>query len=467
MNGEKITGSIIPINNYSSLIDYIVQTLNANCTLSSYVSGAQVSYWQTNFEIDNKTCKYLMTMRWSTDASINYEYHNNVSRLWFHSNWNTPCHIMFFDENMNFIKRIAIDKNNTDACYNVIGYFRTNFSISSYGGLPLPDPSFQLPTPEENNLKILFTKNKYFYATNDSNAIASDILINKSAYNSLGKIDGTMPNNGTLNITPNMTQQSIPAGYTSGGTVSSIESTTNYSNWLDKVSNIIGNEIDYELEYIESNGNTTQVNTDIIVNEVTDSVIIDVSNPSLQTWEYLIQYNKTRLAAYSTSVAVLWHQNTRTDVSMNLVSSNKYTLNFSNGSISLNGVSKLTWTPATTETTQSGMILFPKLDTASYFRIYEVKVVRSGEVIHDLVPILHKVNNEYKPCFYDKNTGSYYYNSLSGTLKYKFNFDSYLDYKLDYIKDDLDENLLAGNIKSGVTILGVTGTYTGEEESSE
>lgn len=35
-----------------------------------------------------------------------------------------------------------------------------------------------------------------------------------------GLKSGTMPNNGAINITPSTSQQTIPAGYTSGGTVS-------------------------------------------------------------------------------------------------------------------------------------------------------------------------------------------------------------------------------------------------------
>lgn len=38
---------------------------------------------------------------------------------------------------------------------------------------------------------------------------------------------------------------------------------------------------------------------------------------------------------------------------------------------------------------------------------------------------------------------------------------------LDQIYDEVDSKLIPENIKAGVTILGVTGTYTGEEENQE
>ena len=57
--------------------------------------------------------------------------------------------------------------------------------------------------------------------TSDANAVAANILADKTAYNSTGKITGTMPNNGATGgtITTQGGTYTIPAGYTSGGTV--------------------------------------------------------------------------------------------------------------------------------------------------------------------------------------------------------------------------------------------------------
>jgi hypothetical protein len=59
--------------------------------------------------------------------------------------------------------------------------------------------------------------------TNDADAVAANILDNKTAYVKGSKIEGTMPNNGSTSGTiDGITSASltIPAGYTTGGTVS-------------------------------------------------------------------------------------------------------------------------------------------------------------------------------------------------------------------------------------------------------
>ena len=51
------------------------------------------------------------------------------------------------------------------------------------------------------------------------NVTADKLLIGATATGDSGAIVGTMPDNGAINITPGMTAQTIPQGYTSGGTV--------------------------------------------------------------------------------------------------------------------------------------------------------------------------------------------------------------------------------------------------------
>lgn len=61
-----------------------------------------------------------------------------------------------------------------------------------------------------------------YITTTDATATAANILDGKTAYVGGNKIEGTMPNNGTVSGTVNgitTTEVSVPAGYTSGGKV--------------------------------------------------------------------------------------------------------------------------------------------------------------------------------------------------------------------------------------------------------
>lgn len=64
--------------------------------------------------------------------------------------------------------------------------------------------------------------NSEFYYTADANAAAGDVLSGKTCYSSSGEVTGSMANNGTTGgtISTKSGSYTIPAGYTSGGSVS-------------------------------------------------------------------------------------------------------------------------------------------------------------------------------------------------------------------------------------------------------
>lgn len=73
-----------------------------------------------------------------------------------------------------------------------------------------------------------------FYYTGDANAAAGDVLSGKTAFGASGSISGSMANNGATGGTIGTKAGSItiPAGYTTGGTVS-----------LTNVSDCVGSNI--------------------------------------------------------------------------------------------------------------------------------------------------------------------------------------------------------------------------------
>lgn len=78
--------------------------------------------------------------------------------------------------------------------------------------------------PESGTIVAMKRNNVDYYRTSDANVNSNDIIQNKIAYTSNGKVTGTMPNNGSLSYNPSTSQQTIPAGYTSGGTIGAVTS---------------------------------------------------------------------------------------------------------------------------------------------------------------------------------------------------------------------------------------------------
>ena len=89
-----------------------------------------------------------------------------------------------------------------------------------------PTKSIQTVTASTGKMLGIVTVNPIpaaYITTTDADAVAANILINKTAYVNGSKVTGSMPNNGSTSGSINgLTTLSvtIPAGYTTGGTVS-------------------------------------------------------------------------------------------------------------------------------------------------------------------------------------------------------------------------------------------------------
>ena len=120
--------------------------------------------------------------------------------------------------------------------------------------------------------------NKTYYSYIDCGLTTSksQVLSNVRFLGSTGIERGTMPNNGNLTYTPSENKQSIPAGYTSGGTILpyNITQSQDYQSCLGKVNLILGDSfIQYkQIEYIETSG-TQYIDTDIFIDKTMKLII--------------------------------------------------------------------------------------------------------------------------------------------------------------------------------------------------
>jgi len=89
-----------------------------------------------------------------------------------------------------------------------------------------------------------------YITTSDANATASHILINKTAYVNGSKVTGSMSDNGATGgtITTQGGTYSIPAGYTSGGTVTASLPVSTITNGVLNVATITEATNDYGVE---------------------------------------------------------------------------------------------------------------------------------------------------------------------------------------------------------------------------
>ena len=71
----------------------------------------------------------------------------------------------------------------------------------------------------------LMIQGELFANTNEVTATQANVLTGKQFFTKDGFVAGTMPNNGTLNYEPSINEQTIPYGFTSGGTIGAVDAT--------------------------------------------------------------------------------------------------------------------------------------------------------------------------------------------------------------------------------------------------
>lgn len=248
------------------------------------------------------------------------------------------------------------------------------------------------------------------YSTKDSDASVSDILQGKKVYNSTGKITGTMPNNGELNYTPSTSEQIIPAGYTSGGTIEASPQTTEDYNSCIAVSN----QILAGINYIQGNG-SDMVDIGIIPKTGSTIVELDIASGELISWEPIFSCQRDQFqfgrygtdnyfhlkiggASYNQSNAVYNEESTHVKID------------------TVNGIYEVgdeSFTCGKTFSNDITLKLYYGVNDGSYgkSKIYNCKISIDNELVRDLVPAY--INGKYG--FYD-NISKQFFTSTNGNL---------------------------------------------------
>lgn len=265
-----------------------------------------------------------------------------------------------------------------------------------------------------------FSRNgENFMNLSDSDITAENIIKDKVAYGKDGKLTGTMPNNGELNYTPSSEAQTIPAGYTSGGTIAPMDITTSeeYNNCVNTTNIILGNRPEYtQLTYIQANGTqwldtgyTPNDNTNIII-ELSDIVkpnetAMFGANTTWKEYSYLLYCLNSR--------AMNWTYNGPITVTSDLTS--KHTITMYRSTVTLDGSTVSMDTQINSSAVNSTLTLFsiPGGQYRGSYKLYSFKIYENDALIKNYIPV-KDVSNVV--CLYDTINKQYIYNQ--GTNKF-------------------------------------------------
>ena len=254
--------------------------------------------------------------------------------------------------------------------------------------------------------------------TADADATAANILSSKTAYVNGSKITGSMANNGALSYTPTESSQSIPAGYTSGGTVAAMDYTTtsDYQNCLAASYNILTGNAGYtELEYIRGTG-TQWINTKYVPTAETNFKL-KISNVTSGDYAIFGQNNwsdNTRLLTSQSSSLKWYYGSSNKTVTSSYSAVN--TIELYNNYIKCNDtvVSDSTTKNSNVEASNTIKLFCVSngqhisTHTLYYFQIYE-----GSTLVRNFIPVKNPLN---EACLYETITSSYFFNSGTGSF---------------------------------------------------
>lgn len=265
-------------------------------------------------------------------------------------------------------------------------------------------------------------KTDILYNTVEANTLPSSVLINNIFFNHNGKQIGTMPNNGELTYNSSEEDQTIPLGYTSGGTINAFDITTSlvYQTSEELCNTILGVESNpfRKLEYIETSG-TQYLVTDITINN-SMKLVFKYKPMKIAGGQCLFgTTNNNKIYIYGSGFNS--HGNEcggelfGPSISItSSVTSEDVTLTITSNQV-LYKSDKLNVTKSYSSATNSGVLQIcnnNRYNEKGSFRLYAVEVYENDELTHNLLPTMNLVTNEIG--LYDYITETIYTNSGSG-----------------------------------------------------
>lgn len=249
-----------------------------------------------------------------------------------------------------------------------------------------------------------------FYNIDDGNAVATNLLVGKTAYTSDGKITGSMVNNGAKTYTPGDEEVNIDTGYHNGSKVSAVDITTldNYRSCVRIANDILGLDIPYtELQYVKGTG-TQYINTGYTPNANTKvEVKVNAVVTSTKHWEVLFgsrpSYQNSDFSfatSYQNGAKMVLGYGTNVELSGTYPASGKdavITLDKGKLTISVDGENIYTYTKTGTFTSAIPMYLmswisesatYSKEGTAqSNTKLYYCKIWDDDQLVRNYIPV--------------------------------------------------------------------------------
>ena len=455
----------------TSVSNFLVGNEYRNSSISKYkrtfLNDDYIICGNIVYKFNTNSLEQYKTINLSEITSRNiYDYDivlNGRFYLYFAIN-TTSIYVYSFDDAMNFtyIKTIPFTVIAADMYYN-----RTLAEAKFY-------KENGVKYSEDNVVKILYTTSespdfaslerntvKYYNTTDATNTSSSNLLEGKIAYGQNGKIVGTMPNNGALNYNATTSQQIIPAGYTSGGTIEASPVTqTDYDAMLGNCIDVVGDTIvTNNLAYIESSG-SQHINTNIVPNNNTLIELSIKKSGNVIDWERICGIKDVfEIMRDDTANFMLKINNTELSSSISISNTKFSKLRFGKGNVYLDD--ELLYNYSQTFSTSSMFYLFfaNGADRHGSFQLEYCKIYQNDDLVRDFVPMLDS-NNEI--CLYDKVSETYFYNQGSGsfTSGQRLVSEDLNDY-INKIETEKEEKITPDNIKKDVQIFDITGTYEG------